>query len=234
MRRTDPKRAVLYFWSDLTFHEAALLAEEDAKHLVPVVTQSIEDFYKILKLDLDTRRAILQASAQASIADINLDGGIRGLYNAALFLAGQDRKRAEFSTLFSGPISAVIRYALKRQLEVAEEIVQKLGLKIYTDEFRSPHLAKLSALITKGKSIVAAKRTAEFNRTEARLDIRAWKDDANAVRLANYGELLAIAAKTGRGKDWAEAFFLSPSTGPTEIEDEAPVEGESESDPSAS
>lgn len=55
-------------------------------------------------------------------------------------------------------------------------------------------------------------RTAALARTEARLDIRAWKEDANGIRLANYGELVAIAGRTDRKRDWADAFFLSAKT----------------------
>jgi len=231
MRRLDPSRAVLFFWADLVFHEAALLADDEAKHLAVPVANLLTEFESVFKLDLDTRRALLQNSARASVADSNLDTAIRALHNAALFLVGQDRTKAEFKTLFSSPISKVVSYALKRQVEVADKLVENLGLKLYTDAFKSPHLNQLQTLISKGKTILASIRSAALSRTEARLDIRAWKDDANAIRLANYGELLAIAAKTGRKKDWAEAFFLSARNAPAELGDEEPVEEAPEGEP---
>lgn len=225
MRRIDSARAVLVFWADLVFHEAALLADDEAKHLASPVTKALDDFNGVLKLDLDSRRGELKAGAHASITDVQLDGGIRKLHGAALFLVGQDRKRVEFKTLFSDTIDQVVRYALKRQVEVAVGLVENLGLKLYADDFKGPHVTALNALIGKGKAVLDEVRAAALARTEARIDIQAWKDNANAVRLANYGELLMIAAKTGRKKEWAEAFFLSAKASSTgadeEIDEEA-------------
>lgn len=221
MRRLDPSRAILVFWADLTFHEAALLADNEAKHLAAPVTQVLTEFETVFKLDLDSRREVLKTAAQASIADNNLDGGIRGLHSGALFLVKQDRSRDEFKTLFKDNIGRVVRFALKRQVEVAEDLVQKLGMKMYADEFKTPHVAALQGLIDAGKNVLGAVRAASIGRTEARLDIRAWKDNANAVRLANHGELLALAAKAGRKKDWAEAFFLSAENAPDASDEEA-------------
>jgi hypothetical protein len=109
---------------------------------------------------------------------------------------------------------------LKRQVEVATKLVENLGLKIYTDEFRAAHLGSLETLIASGNGVLGQIRTAALGRAEARLDIRAWKENVNALRLANYGELLAIAAKSGRSKDWAEAFFLNTKSSATDGDDE--------------
>lgn len=220
MRRIDLSRAVLVFWADLTFNEAALLADEEAKHLAPPVTQALEEFNTILKLDLDTRRGELKAGARASIADAHLNDALRKLHNATLFLVAQDRKKPEFKTLFSESIDKVIRFALKRQIDVAADIVGKLALKIYTDDFRTSHVGSLTPLINQGKGIVEEVHGAALARTEARLDVRAWKENVNAIRLANYGELISIAGRTGRKRDWADAFFLSNKTTPDADENE--------------
>jgi hypothetical protein len=226
MRRIDPSRSTLVFWADLTFHEGALLADDDAKHLAPPISKALDDFNTIFQLDLDTRRGVLRANAKASVADVHIDGRIRKLHSAALFLVDQARKRPEFSNLFSESIDKVVRFALKRQVEVADKLIETLGLKLYSDEFRSAHAAPLQSLVTAARTILGEVRTAEIARTEARIDIRAWKDDANAVRLANYGELTTIAAKSGRSRDWVEAFFLntkaSGSDGDDDIEEQAP------------
>ncbi|HRI68310.1 MAG TPA: hypothetical protein PK156_28970 [Polyangium sp.] len=219
MRRIDLSRTILFFWGDLVFHEAALLAEPEVQHLAPPVTHVLTQFESILKLDLDSRRDVLKTFARASIADKNLDGGIRDLHAATLFLVKQDRTRDEFKSLFSEHIGQVVRFALKRQVEVAEDLVQKLGMKLYGDEFKTPHTTALQSLIDVGKSALGAARNATLGRTEARLEIRAWKDNANAVRLANHGELLAWAAKKGYKKDWAEAFFLSSENAPEKEEE---------------
>ncbi len=229
MRRIELSRAILVFWADLTYHEAALLADDDAKHLAAPVSQALDDFNTIFELDLESRRAVLKANAKGSVVDVHLDGGIRKLHSAALFLVGQNRKRDEFKTLFSETIDKVVRFALKRQVEVAAKLVENLGLKIYTDEFRAAHVGSLESLIASGNAVLGEIRTAALGRTEARLDIRAWKDDVNAIRLANYGELLAIAAKSGRSKDWAEAFFLNTKSSATDGDES--LDDESAEDP---
>jgi ABC-type arginine transport system ATPase subunit len=227
MRRIDPSRSVLVYWADLTYHEAALLADDDAKHLAQPVAIALDEFNTVLKLDLDTRRSVLKANAKASVADVHLDEGIRKLHSATLFLVNQVRKQPEFKSLFSETIDKVVRYALKRQVEVADKLIETLGLKIYSDEFRNAHVGGLQTLVTSGRAVLGEVRTAELGRTEARLDIRAWKDDVNAIRLANYGALVAIAAKSGRTKDWADAFFLSAKASSTDDDEdsaEAPTE----------
>lgn len=220
MRKLDPARAILVFWADLTFHEAALLADEDAKHLAAPVSKALEDFNTIFKLDLDSRRSVLKANAKASVADVQLDERIRKLHSAALHLVNQVRKRPEFNSLFSETIDKVVRFALKRQVDVAEKLVETLGLKIYADDFRSTHVSALQSLVTAGRAVLGEVRTAEIARTEARIDIRAWKEDVNALRLANYGELTAIAAKSGRPRAWADAFFLAAKNATDESDDD--------------
>lgn len=221
MRRIDPSRSILVFWADLTYHEAALLADEETKHLAPAVSKSLDDFGTILQLDLSSRRNVLKANAKAGVADVHLDERIRKLHSATLFLVDQVRKRPEFNALFSETIDKVVRFALKRQVEVADKLVETLGLKMYSDEFRNAHAGPLQTLINAGRTVLGEVRTAEIARTEARLDIRSWKDDANFLRLANYGELTAIAAKSGRSRDWSETFFLSSKTSGADEDDDA-------------
>jgi hypothetical protein len=226
MRRTDPSRAILVFWAALTFHEAALLADDDAKHLAAPVSKALDDFNVIFQLDLDSRRVVLKANAKASVADIHIDERIRKLHSAALFLVNQARKKPEFTALFSETIDKVVRFALKRQIEVADKLVETLGLKIYSDDFRTAHVGPLQTLVAAGRAVLTNVRSAEIARTEARLDIRAWKDDINALLLANYGELTALGAKAGRPRDWADAFFLktksSASDGDDDLDDDTP------------
>lgn len=209
MRRIDPSRAILVYWANLTFHEAAVLADDTTKHLAPPVTKALADFTTIFQLDLDSRREVLKTQAKSGMVDVNLDERIRKLHSATLFLVDQVRKRPEFTSLFSETIDKVVRFALKRQVEVAEKLVDTLGLKLYSDEFRNAHLGPLQALIGGARTVLGEVRNAEIARTEARLDIRAWKDDVNAILLANYGELTTLGAKAGRSRDWADAFFMS-------------------------
>ena len=228
MRRIDPSRAILVFWAQLTFHEAAVLADDSTKHLAPPVTKALADFTTIFQLDLDSRREVLKTQAKSGMIDVSLDERIRKLHSATLFLVGQVRKRPEFTSLFSETIDKVVRFALKRQVEVAEGLAQTLSLKLYSDEFRNAHQGPLQALIGGARTVLGEVRSAEIARTDARLDIRAWKDDVNAILLANYGELVTLAAKAGHSRDWADAFFMSHKRADNDDEfEEQPPEGTS-------
>lgn len=213
MRTISISRSIITFWEDLVFLEAALLATDQTKPLAAPVTEALEEFTATLKTDLDTRRGLLQCSARGSVADAELDTGLRGLFSAVLHLVKQDRKRPEFTTLFSTHIGNVVRHGLRRQLDIAEQLRAKLSLSIYPDALRDEQQALLEPLVAKGRAALEDQHKAELSRVAGRLDARAWKDEANAVRLSVYGELLTMASKAGRKKEWAEAFFLRRTEG---------------------
>ncbi len=207
MRSIRPSSSILVFWHDLVFLEAALLAEEETKALAAVITPVLDEFPSILQRDLDTRRAVIQASARSFVADAALDQVIRRLFSAVLSLVEQNRQRQEFTTLFPSHIGNVVRHALRKQIDVARDLVQRLALKLYGDDLRVPQTKALNAVIKRGTAVLEEVNKAEIDRVAGRIDIRAWKDEANAARLHAYGQLLAIGAKSGRGKQWAEGFF---------------------------
>jgi hypothetical protein len=214
------------FWEDLIFLEAALLADEETRELAAPVTALIDEFMPTLQRDLDTRRSLIQSSARMSIADALLDFGIRGLFSDTLHLVKQNRKRPEFTALFSTHIGAVVRHALKRQVEVARDLLDKLLLPHYTTEFRSAQILALQPLIARGAQVIEEQRQAEISRAGSRIDVRTWKEEANAVRLSVYASLLALAAQSGRGKPWAEVFFKQKSAAAEGEDDgDAPVDG---------
>jgi hypothetical protein len=219
LRNIAPSSAIVVFWQDLVFLEAALLADEETKDLAALVTPALDEFPSILQRDLDTRRAVIQAQARAFVADGDIDMALRSLFSAVLGLVQQNRKRQEFTTLFSSSIADVVRHALRKQIEVASSIVDKLSLKLYPDDLRNTHTKLLGGAIKRGKAVLEEMRKAETGRVDGRLDIRTWKDEANAARLNVYGQLLTLAAKNGRGKAWAEGFF--PRAASADAADEA-------------
>lgn len=213
MRTLSSTSSVLVYWQNLVFLEAALLADPETKELAALVTPVLNEFPTILQLDLDTRRGVVQASARAFVADADIDERLRGLHSGVLNHVGQNRKDPAFTTLFTTHIGDVVRHALKKQVEVAVEMTDKLGLKIYPEELRATHTKAIGTSVKRGKAVLEEVRKAENTRMEGRLDIRTWKEEANALRLTIYAQLLALAAKSGRGKPWAEGFFpRSPST----------------------
>ncbi len=223
MRAIPPSRSILVFWEDLTFLEAALLADEETRELAPPVTSVVDVFMPALQRDLDTRRSRIQSSARASIGDALIDHGIRGLFSATLHLVGQNRKLPAFTTLFSTHIGEVVRHALGRQVEIARDLLDKLSLSHYPAEFRAQQTAALQPLVARGAAIIEERRQTELARTAGRIDVQAWKDEANAVRLSIYASLLSLAAQTGRSKAWAEVFFQPSTRAGGDTDEDEPV-----------
>lgn len=227
MRAIPLSRSILVFWEDLTFLEAALLADDETRALAAPVTPVIDVFSQILQRELDTRRTQIQSSARASVADARIDFGIRGLFSSTLHLVGQNRKHPAFTALFSTHIGDVVRHALGRQVEIARDLLGKLTLPHYSEEFRAAQTAALQPLVARGAEVLEERRQSELARTTGRLDVRAWKEEANAVRLSVYAALLSLAAQTGRSKAWAGAFFQSKSASPAgDAGDDAPASGD--------
>jgi hypothetical protein len=220
MRKIPLHASLLVFWQNLVFLEGTLLAHPETKDLAEPVTKPLDEFTTILKLDLDTRRGVLQGQAKGVIADGFIDEALRTLFSATLHLVNQNRKQPEFTTLFWSHIGDVVRYALKRQVEVAVDIVRKLGMNLYSKAFRDEHTAALEPRVAGGQAVLEEQRKAELARTEARFEIRAWKEDVNAVCMSIHGDLMKIASKTKRNKEWVESFFFKKSsTGDEEPEE---------------
>jgi hypothetical protein len=96
----------------------------------------------------------------------------------------------------------------------------------YSAEFRATHEAALAPLVARGVEVLEEQRQAELTRVGGRLEVRAWKEEANAVRLSIYASLLSLAAQTGRGKAWAEAFFPRKNAAAADGGEEAETEAE--------
>ncbi len=69
MQIISTQRALLVFWDDLVFLEAAVLADERTAALAPAVTEHLEGFEAVFQGDLMSRRARLQSRARKKIAD---------------------------------------------------------------------------------------------------------------------------------------------------------------------
>ena len=224
MRIIPTSHSTIFFWEDLIFLEAALLADDATEALAAPVTATVDQFMPTLHRDLDTRRGLIQSSARSSVGDWRIDFGLRGLHSAALHLVKQDRQAPAFTNLFNTHIGAVVRHALKRQVEIARDLVDKLSLPLYPAEFRTAQVAALEPLITRGGQAIEERRQAELARASGRIDVRTWKEEANAVRLSIYAALLSLAAQNGRGKAWAESFFKKKSAAGGRDDDDEPVD----------
>ncbi|MFO7563054.1 MAG: hypothetical protein R6X02_10465 [Enhygromyxa sp.] len=232
MRAIPPGRSILHYWAELTYLEAALLAEEETAPFAAPVTTMLEEFDAITKRDLDTRRAIIQAYARSSVADTNLDEALREVQANTLHLVRQDRSRKEYKTLFPAALTGLIRHALARQVVVAHEFVERLGLSLFDAEFRKAQVTLLDPQIARGEAVLVERKEAELGRVEARIEIETWKEEVNAVRMSVYAQLLTIAAKHKRKRAWAETFFPKNSNRGARGADEAEDDND-ESEPGA-
>jgi hypothetical protein len=219
MRTVSLDRSIVQFWEELIYTEAALRAYEETAALAAPVTATLDDFAKIMQVDLDTRRALIQARARAVIADENLDDGLREVHSNTLHLVRQDRSRKEYQTLFPGALTALIRHALAKQIAAALAVIQKLGLSLFEPAFREAQVAVIKPLIDKGEAVLDERKDAELGRVEGRLEIETWKEEANAVRMSVYAQLLTVASGTKRKRSWAEGFF--PTTSARSSRDDA-------------
>lgn len=214
MEKISERRALSVFWAHLVYTEAALQAIETTAPLAGPITDHLEKFEAVMKLDLQSQREVIRAQAHCVIADGNLDGGLRRAQNDALHEVRQDRKDRRYSTLFRENIHRMVRHALPKQVEVATEVVQKLALSIYDDAFRDRNVPLLTRLIEAGRAALDTRRRAAHDRVEARLEIAAWKEEASVLRQSVYGQLIDLAARNRQDRAWAEQFFM-PVTRPS-------------------
>ena len=232
MRTLDLGAAPLVFWEDAVYLEAALLAFDETQHLAAPVTVVVDQFPGLLQIDLESRRGVVVTEAQVAVADETLDGGFRETHNDTLFETRQNRQDPMFKALFSGHIGEVVRHALGRQVELAETLVETLGLNLFSEEFRAKQRARFAPLIARGREVLGLRRGAYLRRAEVRLTLKEWKEEVNAVRLSVYGELVGLAAQKKRPRSFAEAFFRAyekgtsrPATDTDPVEAVGPVEG---------
>jgi hypothetical protein len=195
------------YWEDLVFLEAALLASPDTAALAGAVTEVLAEYEGLQARKLAVRRAQLQARARASVADAMLDGGLRSLRNAALFLVQHRRDDPAYRALFKGTLEDEIKHALRRQVEVAQQKVDALSLQLFDEAFRQANRPGLMALVEQGRAVLQSGREASFAAADHKLTEDAWKEEVAAVRQAVYGQLMTLGAQKGLGKKWAEAFF---------------------------
>jgi hypothetical protein len=217
------------YWEDLVYVEAALLASDETIPIAAAVTATLEEFAAVSQRDLDTRRALIQTRARSSVADANLDDALREVHANTLHLVRQDRTRKEYTTLFPGALTGLIRHALAKQIIAGREFITRLGLSVFETVFRDTQVGLLEPKIAKGEAVLEERKNAEFDRVEGRIDIETWKEEVNAVRMSVYAELLKLAAKTKRKRSWVESFFPSTSARSTRAEasvGEAPLDAE--------
>jgi hypothetical protein len=209
MRAIPLDRSLDLFWDDLVYLEAALLVAGETEALAAAIAAHLALYEGLVAHERGARRTALQASARARIADAGIDDRLRALHSSLLYRSRQDHRAPAVTAVFPNGVAEAVRHALPRQVEVTEDIVRTLGLSHYDDALRAEHVPALTAAVQAGRAALEKRRGAELGRAEARLEVQGWKEEANALRLATYSQLLALAARTHRPRGWADAFFLA-------------------------
>jgi hypothetical protein len=212
VRILELDRAVLYFWADLVFLEAALLAREGTRHLAAPITAHLATFPQIFQTGLEGERQVLQAAALAAVADGDLDDVLRLAHSNALDEVTQDRKAPFFVLLFPEHIGNLVRHALAAQVAVVEGFIGRLASSLVPEAYRTRWQVRLNTALEAGKAALGVRRQAAFAQAETRLTVQGWKEEANALRRTVWADLLKLGANRRDGKEWSEQFFLRRTT----------------------
>ena len=207
MKQIRSDHTLLSYWELLVFLEAMLLAHAETKALAVPVTALLGRVEALMQRDLGVRRSRIQTRAIAVVAGGDIEDEVTNVRSEILYFTKQDRKSSAYTTLFKEAVSKMLKRALSGQLDVAEGIVQNLGLSLYPSDLSRKLISGMESSITKAKNALKSVEDTDFEITKLRLETQAIKQEANAVRMGVYGELLKVATLQKRSKLWVERFF---------------------------
>ncbi len=192
---------------DVTYLEARLLAYATTKAFAGPVTSLVHRGEDLRRRDGDTRRTLTHAQAAADVADAEIDDALTVLHADLHSEVVGDRKSETFKRVFPAALSDTIKYALETQLEVLEDVIKHLKDVAVSEALRDKHLGRLEELLAKGNAAQRVLDEAEEQRFQLSRALRRFKTDANAVRAAVHGSLVAIGPWGSRNRFWADRYF---------------------------
>jgi hypothetical protein len=197
-------------WEDLTFTEARLLGDANAKDFAPIFTELRQRTESVRSGQLDTRREEVVAQAVVSAADNALDDCVHDLDLALKHLVAGDTASPRYRRYFSAAPSSLIRMGLESELG---------RVRAWPDSLSSEGEAalkdlgsRLRTLVVQGDAALEGRRKAGAQRSDHRVRfIASLIDDINNARLSLYGSLARKAAELHLPRDWPERFFQHAS-----------------------
>lgn len=206
IRSITHKESLDGVWEDLTYSEARLLSDADARDLAPAVSGLIDRCEKIRQEQRATWRAEIGAQAAVDAADDALDAAVLGCNEALLEVVRQDRSHPRYQRYFKRAPSLVLRLGLQSEMEVVGAWPDSLATE--PEEPLKMAGQALSMAIAIGEGALEARRKAASERSDQRVrGVLPFLDDANRVRLSLYGELVRRGVEKKLGKGWARGFF---------------------------
>jgi len=197
-------------WADLTFTEARLLGDPNARELAPPFTQLRQRTEEVRGGQFGTWREEVVAQAAVTAADDALDDWVHDLDVALKHLVAGDTESPRYRRYFSAAPSLVIRMGLETQLG---------RVRAWADSLSSEKEAELKALgerlrtlVAQGDAALEGRRKAAALRSDHRVrSIASLIDDINNARLSLYGNLARKAAELRLPRNWPDRFFQHAS-----------------------
>lgn len=206
IRTLDTAMALDRVRDELIYTEARQRAAVETGNLAEEMAAMTERVGAIEKEQSERRRQQVLAQAQVDAVDADLDAWVDAL---AVTLGSITRRNFD-DPLWQRYFGNRTPYLLRR-LGLESEMQRVRGWARSLQEQQEPDLLelgrKLEAILVAGDQAVAQRREAIRRRADHRAEIPSLFDDINALRLAHYGALLAIAAETRKDRAWAEGFF---------------------------
>jgi hypothetical protein len=199
-------------WDMLTWEEARLLKDENAKDLAPEVSEHLERWAQVNAGQRAAWRAEIIAAAGVSAGDDELDDTIDEIDSHLLHIE-RDRTALRYKRYFKRPRGEIVRYGLESQLGIVREWVTSL-LTEPEDVLKSLG-TRLQANVAAGDADIEARRVSATRTADQRIrEIVRFIDDVNAARRTRYGVLIQRAEARNLATDWPLRFFKKTTHGP--------------------
>lgn len=193
------------FWGELFYLNARLKSNPKTVGLALPVEEQLATYDDLLREDRSVRGMVIMSEVQAKAAEDNIKSEVLDLYMLVLAEVKKNRKDERYTKLIKVNESVFVRYNFSAKKEEVMRMKSVLKQTIYDDAFRDRVLVILDRILSEVEGAMAAELDAEEKRAQHRVDVKKWKDQANAVRLHVYAELIQIGGDDA--KSWARGFF---------------------------
>jgi hypothetical protein len=197
-------------WADLTFTEARLLGDVNAKELAPTFTELRQRVDSVRNGQRDTWRDEVVAQAAVNAADDALDDCVHDLDVTLKHLVSGDTSSPRYQRYLPVAPSSIIRLGLENELGRVRGWVDSLASE--KEEVLKALGARLRTVVAQGDAALENRRKAGAQRSDHRVrSIAALIDDINNARLSLYGTLARKAAELHLPRNWPNRFFQHSS-----------------------
>lgn len=205
-------RSMDVFWKELFYVKARLKSSPKTEGLVPMVDGLLVLQEDLFRADREVQGELLESQALAQSVEDMMQAETIALYLLALTEVQKNKKDPRYEKLIKLKESVFLRMGFSSQREEIMRMKSVLKQSIYDDgDFRTRAFEILDRMVAGLDKAMATSLAAEEKRAQHRVDVEAWKNEANSVRLDIYGELLQLGGS--KAKAWARSFFPKANSG---------------------